>query len=202
MPSHILYGKVKNFQADVPALRAHYENVIAKTEATPYFDNGTEYEGWSITSRDGTVLDGVRHIGKDARVKEGVKITEAVKPTPLCTGAMMDTLNMIGALGLPYFRARVMRLKSEKFKMIFHRDAQKEAWRLHVPVITNPDSFFEWKLADGKVTRVHFPADGGAYLVRVDEMHRAVNNAPAGTPGRVHLLMSLRTPPDESLIEA
>jgi hypothetical protein len=51
----ILYGKLVDLRADVDRLRRYYHDTVEPTEATPYFDHGAEYEGWSITSRDGTV---------------------------------------------------------------------------------------------------------------------------------------------------
>ena len=77
-------------------------------------------------------------------------------------------------------------------------DAKKESWRLHVPIRTNPGCFFEWKLASGKIERVHFPADGRGYFVRVDQTHRAVNQMPEGAK-RVHLLCGVRGRPAANL---
>jgi hypothetical protein len=106
---------------------------------------------------------------------------------------MKDVMDQLNATGLEPFRARVMTLDDQGFDMTFHRDANKESWRLHVPIITNPGSFFEWQI-DGQVVRAHLPADGRAWFVRVDQIHRAVNEG-AGHGERVHLLMSLRHVP-------
>src|SRR5262249_20423301 len=121
-------------------------------------------------------------------------------PTPLCSGPMADVLASIEARGIEFFRARVMRLRSGSFEMKFHRDAEVESWRLHVPIITTPESHFEWQRPDGTITGIHMPADGTAWLVRVDQRHRAVNRAPTATQ-RVHLLMSLARRPPAALVE-
>jgi len=81
-----------------------------------------------------------------------------------------------------------MQLEAEGDEMPFHVDAAKETWRLHIPIVTNSDSLFEWQREDGTIESVHLPADGSAWLVRVDVNHRAVNRG-KGNSSRVHLLM-------------
>lgn len=76
----------------------------------------------------------------------------------------------------PYL-VRVMKLVNEGAVMGWHTDSDKETWRLHIPIITNPSAFFEWKLVEGRIESVHLPADGPAWLVRVDVTHRAVNRS-------------------------
>lgn len=208
MPSDILYGRVAGFRADVPRLAAYYEEVICKVPPTQYHDNNASYEGWAITSRDGTTADGVRRIERGGAATAAATAPappaptgKGTVPTLLHAGALADTLDKLAALGLRHFRARVMRLSNEGFEMKWHRDADKESWRLHVPILTNSHSVFEWKLDDGTVHRVHMPADGGAFLIRVDKLHRAINNGPPGAT-RVHLLMSLGEAPKPSVIES
>ena len=205
MPSDILYGRVARFRADVPRLAAYYDEVICKVPATQYHDNNASYEGWAITSRDGTTSDGVRRIERGgaaaAPAAPPAPSGKGTVPTLLHAGALAETLDALAALGLRHFRARVMRLSNEGFEMKWHRDADKESWRLHVPVITNPHSVFEWKLDDGTVHRIHMPADGGAWLIRVDKLHRAINSGPPGAT-RVHLLMSLAEAPKPPTIES
>lgn len=210
MPADILYGRIANFRADIPALVGHYHDVVCKVPATTYHDNNASYEGWAVTSRDGTTSDGVRRIERNAAPVATASAAPAPPaapsgagniPTLLCTGPLAGTLDGLSALGLRHFRARVMRLSNEGFEMKWHRDADKESWRLHVPVITNPNSVFEWKLDDGTVHRIHMPADGTGWLIRVDKLHRAINNGPPGAT-RVHLLASLAKPPAASAVEA
>jgi hypothetical protein len=195
----ILYGRVAGFHVDVEPLRDFFADVIAKSPSTLYFDHSVEYEGWSITSRDGTIADGVKYM---AGKKKGEKSAPATMPTPLCRGAVAEALEQLKSLGLRYSRVRVMRLSSVNFDMRFHSDGTegREQWRLHVPIITNPHSFFEWKLSDGQVVRTHFPADGSAWFVRVDTLHRAVNQDPSPSR-RVHMLMGVKIPPIQAFAE-
>jgi hypothetical protein len=187
MPKELLCGQVAGLTVNVPALVKYYREVVEPAPATQYHDNDAAYEGWSLTSRDGTITDGVKRIDRKV-VKEVGDKRMGILPTPLLRGYAVEVIDQIVALGLKPHRVRVMRLAHEGFEMKWHRDADTESWRLHVPIITNDHSFFEWKLNDGK-WRVHLPA-GCGWLVRVDELHRAVNLNPAGG-FRVHLLMSL-----------
>jgi hypothetical protein len=118
-------------------------------------------------------------------------------PTPLFCGYVVELLDQLVASGLKPHRVRVMRLSHEGFEMKWHRDADVESWRLHIPILTNEHSFFDWKLDDGSQRRVHLPV-GSGWLVRVDELHRAVNLNPTGG-FRAHLLMSLSGVPPQEL---
>ena len=59
----------------------------------------------------------------------------------------------------------------------FHAD--KDGWRLHIPLVTNVDSFL---VVDGKLW--HLPV-GNIYLIKVLDFHCAMN---AGTESRVHIV--------------
>jgi len=209
MPSEILYGRIANFQADIGRLVRHYEDVVCKVPATTYHDNNASYEGWAITSRDGTTSDGVRRIERNVPAAAPAPASAPAAPpapsgqgnipTVLHSGAVAEVLDKLTGLGLRHFRSRMMRLSNEGFDMKWHRDADKESWRLHVPVLTNPNSFFEWKLDDGTIHRIHMPADGTGWLLRVDKLHRAINNGPPGAV-RVHMLASLAKAPAVTMI--
>jgi len=54
-----------------------------------------------------------------------------------------------------------------------------DLWRVHIPLITNPDAFI---FVDGKMW--HLPR-GYAYLVKVEHLHLALN---AGSENRVHVV--------------
>jgi hypothetical protein len=195
MARDLLYGEVADFRCDIAALRNYYGSEVRRHPSQPYFDNGANYVGWAITSRDGSIHDAIQHIPRKARGPGTGRQTSlrATLPTKLYKGPMQEVMDLLNASGLEPFRARVMALDEQGFEMNFHRDADKESWRLHVPIITNPGAFFEWQI-DGKVMRAHLPADGRAWFVRVDQIHRAVNEG-AGHGERVHLLMSLRQVP-------
>jgi len=191
MARDYLYGELAGFRCDVAALRAFYESDVRPTPSQPYHDNGANYVGWAITSRDGSTHDGVQQVKRSS--PDASTVRGAVQPTPLCRGPMQEVMQRLAESGLGPYRARVMALADHDFEMLFHRDAERETWRLHVPIVTNPGAFFEWQI-DGKLIREHLPADGRAWLVRVDQRHRAVNEG-GGAGERVHLLMGLAQTP-------
>jgi hypothetical protein len=190
----ILYGRLGDFTVDIDRLRRFYHDTIEPAESTLYHDNGVSYDGWAITSRDGTVSDGVRRID---RSKGGPK---GLLPTPLCQGVMNELLNDLSELNLEFYRVRIMRLVSSDYLMKFHSDADVEKWRIHIPIETNPRCFFEWRLPNGHIQKTHLPADGSAWLVRVDPEHRASNEGPADSQ-RIHVVMSLTKRPVAEAIE-
>ena len=154
-----------------------------------------DYLGWAVTSRDGSVNDGVRRINTSkGKVTDGKGNQRGVARSEICTDYLADVMDQLEATELSPYRARFMQLESEGEEMPFHTDATKEAWRLHIPLVTNPDALFQWRLPDGRIESVHLPADGSAWLVRVDIPHRAINPAD-GAQGRVHLLMGLGKAP-------
>lgn len=191
----VMFARLKNFKADPDALRAHFLAHVQTMPSTPYRDNRVDYIGWAVTSRDGTLDDGIR------RIASGSPNVRGVNPTDACSGSLAQTMDRLNDSGLKPYRARIMQLESEGAEMPLHTDANKETWRLHIPIVTNPNCFFEWQRADGTIETVHLPADGSAWLVRVDVSHRAVNrsNAPSH---RVHLLMGLGVNPAFDMLEA
>lgn len=193
----VLCARLVNFKVDVARLREHFEQQVKRVEPTPYRDNRVDYLGWAVTSRDGSIDDGVKRIptkGASGKTADGKGNKRGVTRTPICTGYLAEVIDQLQELDLAPYRARFMLLESEGELMPFHTDAAREAWRLHIPLVTNPEALFEWQLPAGGVESVHLPADGSAWLVRVDIRHRAINlNGAAG--GRVHLLMGLGKPP-------
>lgn len=191
----ILYGRLADFRIDLARLRAHYEEVVSGEPATQYKDNEANYVGWAVTSRDGSLSDGVKRIDPKSGGVRGRKMTE------ICSGALQEAMRQLESCGVTPYRARIMKLVNDGAVMGWHTDSNNESWRLHIPIITNPAAFFEWTLADGRVESVHLPADGSAWLVRVDVTHRAVNRSTAPSE-RVHLLMGLNELPRLSQIES
>jgi hypothetical protein len=102
---------------------------------------------------------------------------------------------MLEQAGVSCYRSRIMKLENEGTEMGWHTDANEETWRLHIPIITNPSAFFEWQLPDGRLESLHLPADGSAWLVRVDITHRAVNRSRQPAE-RVHFLTGLGKTPE------
>ncbi|GAB1584236.1 hypothetical protein [Phyllobacterium phragmitis] len=192
--SDVMFARLANFNIDVEKLKENFENTVKKFPFIEYRDNRVDYVGWAVTSRDGTAEDGVRRIS--TKMPGGAR---GIIPTDICQGYLAEVMDELNDYGIKPYRARIMQLESEGDEMPWHTDADREAWRLHVPIITNPNSFFEWQRADGSIESVHLPADGSAWLVRVDVMHRAVNRSkePAN---RVHLLMGLGINPEFSML--
>lgn len=187
----VMYARLKDFRIDPEALRAHFFAHVQRMPSTPYRDNRVDYIGWAVTSRDGTLHDGIRRINSGSPGGPNVR---GVNPTDACSGSLAHAMDALAGSGLKPYRARIMQLESEGAEMPLHTDAKTETWRLHVPIVTNPNCFFEWQRADGSIESVHLPADGSAWLVRVDVQHRAVNRSNEPSQ-RVHLLMGLGVNP-------
>ena len=191
----LLYCRIANFFVDATLLRQHYQSVVVGVPSTCYRDNEVNYIGWAVTSRDGTLDDGVRRIDPKSGGKRGVLATE------INTGYLKEVMDRLESLSIKPYRARIMTLANEGTLMGWHTDAEKEAWRLHIPIVTSNEAFFQWKLDNGEIVSVNLPADGSAWLVRVDITHRAVNLS--STPQeRVHLLMGLGQLPSIDMMSA
>jgi hypothetical protein len=191
-----LFAKVAGFSFDIGALKSHFYETVSRFPATSYRDNRVDYIGWAVTSRDGSLGDGVQRIS--TKSKPGEKPgnnRRGMARTGICTGALEAAMDDLETIGFKPYRARLMSLTNEGEAMPFHTDAKQETWRLHIPIVTNEHCFFEWQRPGGAIESVHLPANGSAWLVRVDIDHRAVNFS--GTPcERVHLLMGLNELPD------
>jgi hypothetical protein len=72
-----------------------------------------------------------------------------------------------------------VRLLAMKPRTSYSLHYDPDAWRVHIPLITNPDAFV---FVDGKMW--HLPV-GNAYLVKVLDHHLALN---AGTEIRMHVV--------------
>lgn len=186
----ILFARLDEFEADIDKLQDYFQRNISKLPSVQCRDSRIDYAGWAVTSHDGSTEDGIiRRIA----LNNG-DVSRGIAPTNICCGYLAEVMEELEYYGLEPFRARIMQLESEGGEMPLHVDADNEAWRLHIPIITNPDSFFEWQQEDGRVESVHLPADGSAWLVRVDILHRAVNRSKKPSR-RVHLLMGLGANP-------
>lgn len=183
-----------NIVFDVGLLRDHIEKYVKPLEP---IKQSSSFGGWSVLSADGTYKDGW-HMGhvlidKDAAseaiydglAKMGARPTsEYVYPTEICHGYMAEVIESIRSLNLNPRRARIIRLTAG-LASSWHRDWPEHSRfvRLHVPIITNTGCFFE---VEGD--REHLPATGQAYLLRVNRLHRVVNQ---GHDDRYHLVMDV-----------
>ena len=73
-------------------------------------------------------------------------------------------------------RVRMLMMKTRTTYSLHH---DPDLWRVHIPLITNPDSFM---FVHGKMW--HMEA-GFAYLMRVEHHHLAIN---AGNDNRIHIV--------------
>lgn len=185
-----------NFEFDVEKLKNHLRNSVL---ALPPHMVGPYFGGWSILSSNGSYRDGWAS-GERAyqsnfmpgatfeqkRIALGIYPTETYsQPTEICTGYLADVMSEIEAAGLQPRRARVSLLKAHG-KSSWHRDGRDDEYavRLHVPIFTNEKCFFECE--EGTV---HLPADGHGCLLRVNRMHKVINDS---DEDRIHLIMSVR----------
>ena len=60
--------------------------------------------------------------------------------------------------------------------------------RVHIPIVTNEESYLCAYDTSGKIIRQHCPADGSVWFLNTGMKHWAENN---GTEGRIHLIISL-----------
>ena len=195
---NVLFAKLKNFKCDITKLSEHFQMLAEKYDSIEYKDNDVSYVGWAVTSRDGSLYDGVRRIAlKSSNPLDKVRGKDY---TEICNGYLKEVMESLKDLGVDFYRARIMQLESEGEEMAFHTDAVKESWRLHIPIITNDESKFEWQTSSGKIESVNLPADGSAYLVRVDVLHKAVNRSKSEVK-RVHLLMGCNNKIKNTMIE-
>lgn len=179
---------------DIEKLRQHLREHVLKLEATY---QSQAFGGWSVLSSDGTIQDGWQkgHLGmKQTMTKEELvqlmsstyhkPLAEYVVPTEICHGYLLEIIEKIKSLGLSPRRARIIKLAAG-LESVWHRDSPENTYavRLHVPIITNPHCFFETE-----TERAHLTADGSAYFLHVNRMHRVVNG---GTEDRYHLVMNI-----------
>jgi hypothetical protein len=156
------------------------------------------FGGWSILSSNGDYRDGwhqghhlyradldvgkVRQKLRESAVKNE---SEYVVPTRLCSGPIKELIDFVAYSRLEPSRARIIRL-TPGMSCSWHMDApiDQYAVRLHVPLITNSGCFFETE-----TERAHLPADGAAYFLFVNRLHRVINE---GSSFRYHLVMDVR----------
>ncbi len=184
------------FQFDVEKLRAQVEDVVSRFE--PHMV-GKTFGGWSVLSSNGSYLDGWSSgyraydpaFMPGATMKEkfnalGTKHSTAYnKPTEVCTGYLDEVMREIAKAGLGPCRARLSLLRAHG-ESTWHRDGVEGEYavRLHVPIVSSESCLFCCE--EGSV---HLPANGRAYLLRVDCLHQVINPT---DHDRIHLIMSVR----------
>ena len=192
------FSVLNNFPVDIERLRRHYRDHIEPCDATPYVDGLEQYDGWAVTSADGSISTGV---DRGARVNHGL-FREGGVETPLCHGYLSGLLTALKLYGLSPAWVRIVRMQSADDGVPpFHVGGDAAGWRLHIPITTSQGARFEWLGEGGDIESVHLPADGRAWLVRVDVPHRFVIR---GNPeqARTHLVMELAKSPQERMFSS
>lgn len=183
---------------DIDRLRAELLEVrqrLAPQMVTP------EYGGWTLLSSNGDYRDGWLKPG--ASIGEKVKSEDSAEefalkqravglqpsssycvPTQAYVPYFREINEKFSEQGVLLLRARLAMLKAGA-STEWHRDAPLglDDRRLHIALETNPKCFFEWP-----DFRLHCPADGSAWYLRVDIPHRACNG---GESDRYHIIANI-----------
>lgn len=191
----MIYEKI-DLGIDIDRLREYYHTNVA---VLPPVMQSTAFGGWSILSYVGTYTDGwqtghlcfktdaqgVPYWDYELAEKLGVRLeAEHCNPTEVCTGYMLEVISWIRELGLNPCRARWSLLRAQS-ESTLHRDAADATYavRLHIPVITNSQCTFY-----AGEEFAHMPADGSAYLIKVNRMHQIFNKS---NEDRIHIIMNV-----------
>lgn len=194
----ILWEKAP-FQVDVEQLRADLAWIRSKFE--PHRVSKT-YGGWSVTSSNGSYLDGWLKPGANVagavtadlspatydqfQKQAGLlkHVHEYIEPTEVCTPYLSQVLAEWSKLMLHPCRVRIVYLKPGA-NLAWHQDTPDSIYsvRLHAAIETNEGCLFE-----SKDESVHMPADGSVWFVQVNRVHRVQN---LGTTERVHLMANV-----------
>ncbi len=194
----LIFEKIK-LSIDIEALRAQFLETV---QALPPVLVSDYFGGWSILSATGDYKDGwhMMHTlyenGPISR-EELIRAAKAAgyvstlllnRPTAIHTGPLGGLVQQLSELGLNPRRARIIMLKAGG-SSFWHRDGADDSYavRLHVPIITNSGCLFEIETKDGIVSE-HLPADGSAYLIKVNRIHRVVNH---GTTDRINFVANV-----------
>ncbi|KTD76571.1 aspartyl/asparaginyl beta-hydroxylase domain-containing protein [Legionella waltersii] len=159
------------------------------------------FGGWSIQSTSGDYRDGFQlqngyhvydklseeYIFDYERAHREIGYTWPklhVNLTQVGNGYIAEVIETLRKIGLSPHHARWTRIPPNS-TTIWHRDTREGSYgvRLHIPVITNPDCWYETE--EGKF---HMPADGYCYLVDVSRLHMAYNH---GKEDRIHIIMDV-----------
>lgn len=126
------------------------------TQFCPYNGPGNVGPTWTPRTDDEKILRPVQ---------------DYTRPTELCTTEFQKLLFNLEKQGLHPRKARIIKLMPGH-SSVWHQDGSKNFYqvRLHIPLITNADCFFE-----NKNGRYHMAADGSYYFVHINNQHRVAN---------------------------
>ena len=198
-----LCGEKATFGFDIEKLRDWYETIV--TPLPPVFP-GREgfWGGWGIWTDSGRWEDGFAQ-GRRSSIETGFdKVQPSAPgfrnshgqrvPTSIFTGYITEVMDTIWDLNLSPSRVRVAMLKPGGGTTDWHRDIDGDIYmaRLHIPIYTNDRcKFCIMNEQTGTEYKKHFPADGSAYFVSTNLVHRAYNG---GDEPRVHIIMDILDP--------
>jgi hypothetical protein len=187
-----------NFSFDVERLQLHIQEHVVNHDPTMLM--GDVWGGWSVWSGTGFSRDGFQissgatfmsdDNGAFSEDQSAVASWLQTVPTEICSGYLADVMNEIKKRGLYPCRARIARLVPNSASS-WHRDCPAERYmvRLHIPIFTNEKCLFFVEDEDTKEQQgMHLPADGTAWFVSTNIIHRITND---GQEDRLHLLMDV-----------
>lgn len=192
-PNHI---EIFPLQVDVEKLLHHFEKHILPI---PPISRSAAIAGWSLQSLDGSYQSGMElgFLPNNGPENQGPKWTPRNEaeaelatmqdfkvPSVLCAGPFLELLQKVEAMGLHPRRARILRLAAGT-QSTRHVDGQPQVYslRLHVPIITNRLCHFCFEDES-----FHMAADGNAYLVVVNRLHKIQNRS---SEHRYHVVMNV-----------
>jgi hypothetical protein len=111
----------------------------------------------------------------------------SVRHKILCTGEFNKILDYLEDTGWKTFRGRVAEILPKK-RELWHFDGWNGSIKYHVPLVTNEESYLQWKDENDEIKSFHLPADGSGYWVNTDVTHNCINN---GTFTRAHILVDV-----------
>ena len=189
-------------QFDIKKLRADFEKHVlnvgdAIIQGEEY---GSKFGGWSVLSANGDWKNGMtsgqlafsgnKIDYKIALEKEINHEFNYKQKTKLCVDYIEEVIDTLDNMGLYPRRARFTVLKSGGESTI-HKDTLKTtdyATRIHIPIITNDKCVHILYDNDmNEIDRIHMPADGSAYILKVNHYHQIINES---DEDRFHLIMN------------
>ncbi|OFZ31909.1 MAG: hypothetical protein A2622_11870 [Bdellovibrionales bacterium RIFCSPHIGHO2_01_FULL_40_29] len=191
-PPSVIAEKL-SFTVDIDSI---LESVSPLFSKYPSVQRSPAFGGWAIQSSNYSYTDGWAKIfapynGPNDKSPEWNPVTDYekslvctqdyTKPTELCTPPLKNLIHQLNSLGLNPRRAKIIKLTA-KSSSIWHQDGSAKYYqvRLHIPLITNPQATFETDFG-----KIHLPADGSAYVAKINTNHRVVNE---GTEDRYHFV--------------
>lgn len=166
-----------------------YESIIAgqKKFLTKEFAPG--YLGRSILPEEGSVYhhwesENILLTSKGELNLERLDQSKNDSTISFTTPELIEVYNIVASKGLNPVWMRLGILKPGGM-LPWHLDGvpDKHYVRLHIPLMTNPQCFFETE-----TEKEHLEANGNAYFIRVNTTHRVYNH---GLTERWHLIMDV-----------